>query len=315
MADAQTLDPHVQLMLAVQRRTGLGIGSGSPAERRRESRRSAALAMPRALGVAVSDCVLPVEPQPLPARRYRAERLDGRPLPTIMYLHGGGWTIGDLDTHDGVCRLVALSSGCNVVSVGYRLAPEHPHPAGPDDTLAAFRWIRENPLRDELPGAVAVMGDSAGANLAAVVSQDCVRAGQPGPVAAGLVYPGTDIRMRHRSIDLFAEGYFLTREEMAWFRSQYVPDASLWADPRVSPLLGDLAGQPPTWVWTAGFDPLRDEGQEYAQRLRLAGVAVSAHCYPGQVHGFLNMGVLPGAPERVLQIGRQFGDLIRAALS
>lgn len=310
--EGNQLDPHVQLMLAIQERTALGIGSGSVAQRRRQARRSAALAMPRATGVTVTDRVLPVDPQPLPARHYRAQALGSRRVPTIVYFHGGGWTIGDLDTHDAVCRLIALVSSCNVLSVGYRLAPEHPYPAPADDALAAFRWVRDHPEPGGIDGAVAVMGDSAGGNLAAVVSQDCAQAGASGPVATGMVYPATDIRARHPSVDRFAVGFFLTKDEIEWFRGHYVPEPALWTDPRVSPLLGDVAGLPPTWVWTAGFDPLRDEAHEYVARLRAGGVDVHAHCYEGQVHGFLNMGVLPGGLDRVQMIGRQFGDLIRA---
>jgi acetyl esterase len=226
---------------------------------------------------------------PRPARVYRPHTIG--PLPTIVFVHGGGWVIGDLDTHDPLARLLAVRCDAVVVSVDYRLAPEHPFPAAVEDAVAATRWASEH--LDELGGnaALAVSGDSAGGNLSAVVAQllrdDVPLAGQL------LLYPGTDILSELPSRTENAEGYFLDLDMMEWFGAQYVGhlahDLDQLTDPRLSPLRGELAGLPPAVVVVAEFDPLRDEGAAYAEAMEGAGVPVTLLRFDGMIHGFLDM--------------------------
>ncbi|MDQ1375382.1 MAG: acetyl esterase, partial [Actinomycetota bacterium] len=216
---------------------------------------------------------------------------DRRPLPVLVFFHGGGFVIGDLDTHDQVCRQLANGSHAIVVAVDYRLAPEHPYPAAPDDCFAATTWIHEHAT--ELggdPTRMAVAGDSAGGNLAAVVAQEARDKGGPPLKAQILIYPATDLSMQHPSITENGEGYLLTKEGMDWFMGHYAPDVD---DVRCSPLAAvDLSGLPPALVITAEFDPLRDEGEAYAAHLREAGVPVVLSRYDGMIHGFFQLGVL-----------------------
>jgi acetyl esterase len=202
------------------------------------------------------------------------------------------------------------------MSVDYRRAPEHPFPAGREDALAAFRWAIDNPRELAIrPGAVAVMGDSAGGNLAALVCHRARDEGGPLPLAQGLVYPVTDLRGTSESMQLFAEGFFLTRSDIEWFLQQYLPDPSLRSSPAVSPLLAkDLSGLPPAHVWTGGFDPLRDEGRAYADRLAEAGVPVRYRCLDDQVHGFFGLGALPYGVGQARAICREMGELLALGL-
>jgi acetyl esterase len=220
------------------------------------------------------------------------------PAPTIVYFHGGGFVIGDLDTHDSLARRLCNDVGAVVVSVDYRLAPEHPFPAGVEDADSAVRWVVAH-VSDfgGDPARVAVAGDSAGANLAAVAVQFATADGIP-LAAQLLAYPTTDAGGEYASLTENAEGYFLSRADMEWFFSRYLgmdlddPRArGLSADPRVSPLrAASLAGLPPAIVATAEFDPLRDEGDAYATALAAAGVPVEHRQFPGMIHGFWGMG-------------------------
>lgn len=303
--DGRTLDPAVNLLLHLQSR----IGAGKPQDvmsRRAAMAKNTSLVMTRPAGVVTAEHVLADR---IPARSYRAAHLR-KPAPLIMYLHGGGWVVGDLDSHDGSARMLALHSGCTVVSVDYRLAPEHPFPAGLDDVVAAFDHLHAHPQEfGAIPQAVAVAGDSAGANLAAAL---CL---SRQPIALAMIYPAVDLRLTQPSIDTFATGYFLTRDDMIFYRDHYLPDLALVTDPRVSPALADdLSGMPPTAIWTAGFDPLRDEGMAFAQQLAAAGVPVTAHCFDDQVHGFFGMGVLPQGMERIARVSRETGRLVASAL-
>lgn len=305
--DGATLDASVHFMLWLHTK---GIGATPPHDpvlRRQAMEQNAAMAMPRVKGVITHDHLLDCGVR---AREYRSARHLG-PAPVIVYFHGGGWVVGSLDSHDASCRVLARNSGCIVVSVDYRLAPEHPFPAGLDDAEAAFKEVLDSPARfGAIPGAVAVMGDSAGANLAAAVSLRTRGA----PVAQLLVYPAVDLRLGHRSIDTLGDGYFLTKQDMLWFREMYLPDVALRAEPEVSPLLAtDLRGLPTTGIWTAGFDPLRDEGHAYAAALRQAGTVVHEHCLRDQIHGFFGMGVLPGGMRRIEQVSARAGDIVRDA--
>ncbi len=222
-------------------------------------------------------------------------------LPALVFFHGGGFVIGDLDTHDDLCRCLANGSGCRVVSVDYRLAPEHPFPAAVEDCFAATKWVAEHAGELGISGPIAVGGDSAGGNLAAVVAQ---LAKTQGPAIAFqlLIYPVTQLGGPEMpSMEENAKGYFLERESMQWFTRMYCPDVSQQSDPRMSPLRAkDLAGLPPAYVATAGFDPLRDEGKAYADKLDAAGVSVTYVNYPGMIHGFFSLrGLIPKAREAV----------------
>lgn len=259
----------------------------------------------------VEDREVPGGAGPRPARVYRPEA-EG-PLPTVLFLHGGGFVIGDLDTHDLACRTIARDSRAVVVSVDYRLAPEHPFPAAVEDTLAAAHWMVEH--LEELGGSdrTGVAGDSAGGNLAAVAAQHLRDAGHP-LTAQLLIYPVTEMGADTESFRDNAEGYFLDAETMAWFGRQYAgPDTSAVdpTDPRLSPRLGELAGLAPAVVVTAQFDPLRDDGDAYAKALAEAGVHVEHRRFTGLIHGFVDMGRhSPAADAAVAETCRLFGELL-----
>jgi acetyl esterase len=212
--------------------------------------------------------------------------------PVVVYFHGGGWCMGDLETHDVVCRKLALKSSSVVVAVDYRLAPEHPFPAAVDDAYAAVLWVSGNAGSfGGDPSRIAVAGDSAGANLSAVVALLARDRRGPLLVSQVLFYPSTDSsRFDTESQRDFAEGYFLTRKYIEAFRSLYAPDPADWKNPLVSPLLASsFVNLPPAVVVTAQFDPLRDEGEAYASRLAAAGVPVVRKRFDGILHGFLTL--------------------------
>lgn len=228
---------------------------------------------------------------PLALRLYRPLASGaGQALPALVYFHGGGWTIGDLDTHDVICRLFANRAGCAVISVDYRLAPEAKFPAAVEDCWAATRWVREQGAAIGIdPGRLAVGGDSAGGNLAAVVAL-LARDADLKLALQLLIYPATDFANDKPSHERFAEGYMLTRTSIAWFTDNYLTGPADIADWRASPLrAASLAGTAPALVITAGFDPLRDEGKAYADRLAAAGVPVRYVCHDGMIHGFFGM--------------------------
>jgi acetyl esterase len=311
--DGRILNRALQLMLAMP---GVGLGRpGSGVERRRLlTNLSAQLGTPKLKNVDVVSQRIPGPESDIPIRTYRSFEADPTPA-TIVYYHGGGWVVGDLESHDGVCRAFAAASKCLVVSVDYRLAPEHSFPAAVDDALAAYSWTADNPGElDARPGAVAVMGDSAGGNLAAVVAQQARDLRIQRPLLQGLVYPSVDLNIDTQSSDPLGTDFFLTLEEIDWFRGHYLdPDSGEQRnDPRASPLFGELTNLPPALIWTAGFDPLRSEGARYAKALSVAGNQVRYRCYNEQTHGFLNMGILPGGMLRLAEIGRQLGSTLRA---
>ncbi len=228
----------------------------------------------------------------LPLRLIRpAGAAAAGPQPALVYFHGGGWTIGDLDTHDVLCRQLCAAAGVPVVSVDYRLGPEHRFPAAVDDCVAATRWLQREGASLGLDGTrLAVGGDSAGGNLAAVVALALRDAGDPALAFQLLIYPATDMRAVAPSHTVNAQGYLLTADSVAWYRGQYIAEAAQWSDWRASPLLAaDLSRLPPALVLTAGFDPLRDEGRQYADALSAAGTRVQYVCFERQVHGFITM--------------------------
>ncbi len=244
---------------------------------------------PVAIG-AVENTVAVWEHRRVPLRLYVPEGTG--PFAVTVFIHGGGWVICSLDTHDRLCRLLCAGARSVVVAVDYRLAPEHRFPTALDDVCAALQWTRHNAHRfDADPGRMAVVGDSAGGNLAAGLALRMRDSGGPRLRLQLLLYPVTDVSSFDRSsYRRYAEGFGLCAEEMAWYRDHYVPDTAQWASPSVSPLRCDkLEGLPPAEIVTAEFDVLRDEAEQFAWRLRQAGVDVRCTRFSGVIHGFLSM--------------------------
>jgi acetyl esterase len=229
---------------------------------------------------------------PIALRLYRPDGAPATAAPALVYFHGGGWVIGDLDTHDVLCRELAHQSGRVVLAVDYRLGPEHRFPGAVDDCVAAARWVLAQATALGLdPRRIAVGGDSAGGNLSAVVCLALREAGAA-PALQGqlLIYPATDMRAVAPSHTHNGQGYLLTRDTIAYFRALYIEQSAQWADWRASPLLHpDLSQLPPALVLTAGFDPLRDEGRQYADALSGAGTPCQCVCFERQIHGFITM--------------------------
>jgi acetyl esterase len=299
------LDPQVQAVLELVAKAGRpAYHTLSPKDARQlfVDTRPASTPTPPEIG-SVRNVVAEGAQAPLPLRVYRPAGVpDATPLPAYVYFHGGGWVIGDLNTHDVVCRQLTATSGASVVSVDYRLAPEHKFPAAADDAWAATRWVVAHAAELGLDASrLAVGGDSAGGNLAAVVALMARDAGGPAIALQVLIYPVTDVMRETRSYADFAEGYMLTRDSMRWFIAHYLTSKDDARDWRVSPLRApSLAGLPPALIVTAGFDPLRDEGEMYAGRLRDAGGLVDYVCYGGMVHGFVGMGKLIDTAQRAI---------------
>jgi len=247
----------------------------------------------------VEDRNIPGPDGEIPVRIYTPVAAGSDALPVLVYYHGGGWVIGDLETHDALCRTLANEAGCKVVAVDYRLAPEHVFPAAVDDCYAALKWVEANGASIGVDATrIAVAGDSAGGNLAAVISQ--IAKAEKGPRIALqlLIYPVTDTDIDTGSYKENESGYFLERDGMIWFFDHYLKGTDR-NDPRVAPLKAtSLAGLPPAYVVTAGFDPLRDEGRAYAEALKAAGVPTEHVNYEGMIHGFFNL-------QGVLDVGRE----------
>jgi len=288
------LDPQARALL-----DQMAAAGGQPFYRLSvEEARQAVLAFAQLGGepepvASVEDRELPGPDGPIPVRIYTPE--GGGPFPVLVYFHGGGWVVCDIDSHDPVCRSLARGTGCVVVSVGYRLAPEHKNPAAADDCYAATQWVMNNTSHiNGDPNRVAVGGDSAGGNLAAVVTLMARDFGGRAPMFQLLIYPVMDYLSGTPSYEQNAEGYFLTKEDMVWFWNHYLNDEGEAPNPYLSPLrAGSLAGLPPALVITAEFDPLRDEGELYVARLREHGIAAELVRYDGMIHGFFSMaGVL-----------------------
>ena len=252
----------------------------------------------------------------LAMRSYRP--IDAKPdglLPTLVFYHGGGWTIGDLDTHDVLCRQLCNQSGCSVFAVDYRMGPEHKFPAAVDDCWAATRWVAEQASSLKIdPSRIAVGGDSAGGNLAAVMALMARDAGFTAVKLQLLIYPVTELAERLPSRRANGVGYLLTSRNMNWFVNHYVRHPDDHLDWRASPLLArSVSGVAPALVLTAGFDPLVDEGKAYAERLIREGVKTEYTCYDGQVHGFITMSkVIPQASEAVSQCAQALKTALQA---
>ena len=304
-SEGQTLDSDMRLLLRLVKLENFSMSGATPELGRAAIDGNAPLTSGPKIPCQVSELTVA---ESIPARLYTPIGLaPGSPL--LVFFHGGGWVVGSLDSHDNTCRFLAGSAGARVLSVDYRLAPEHPFPAAVEDALAAFDHALAHAA--ELgadPGLVAVGGDSAGGNLAAVVSHQRARSG--GPVFALLFYPVVDLTTRHASRDRYGEGLFLTAKDIAWFEEQYRPDP---ADPRVSVLTAeDLTGFPPTYLATAGFDPLRDEGEAFAARLREFGVAVALRRHRDLIHGFVSF---LGAGNRPREATAEAAGALRAGFA
>ncbi len=299
----QILDEELHWMLELERCLSVPLVKETAAEARASLRSGVEIVQRRSVQVAEVGSLTVAG---RPARRYR----DGaQPAPLMAWFHGGGWTAGDLDSHDILCGRVCADTGWVVVSVDYRFAPEHPFPAGLEDVAASIVELRRRAV--ELggdPERLVAGGDSAGGNLTAAACIDLRDAGAPLPALQVLLYPGTDLRRLDPSHRLFGEGFLLTTASIDWYLEQYRADE---LEPRASVTLAqDLAGLPPALVLTAGFDPLRDEGERFAQQLRGAGVPVVHLDASGLVHGFAHMGgVLPAADR---EVGRLIGGMIAA---
>ena len=303
-----TIDAGAQRVIDLVRESGRPpYETLTPPEAREVSRNARTVFQPDPPDVAeLRDLVAHTVQGPIPLRLVRGKgTVPGAVLPGLVYFHGGGWVIGDLDTHDTLCRQIANAAGCAVISVHYRLAPEHKFPAAVEDAIAATRWVAEHARELGVDAArLGVGGDSAGGNLATVVALDARDRGGPRLGLQALVYPGTDMSMRHDSHRRYGEGLFLTRTMIAWFRDHYLRTPADREDWRASPLLApDVSRLPPAVVITAGFDPLVEEGEEYAQRLVGAGVPVTVRRFTGQIHAFITMGrMIPDAYAAVEEI-------------
>jgi len=315
--DGDTLAPDLQLTLAVLERPGKApVETVSPKEARAERRRLAAVYAGRVTEVgAVRDLDIDTQGGGLRARHY-APPTAGETRPLLVFYHGGGFTYGDLETHDAFCRLLCAHAGVHVLAIDYRLAPEHPFPAAAEDARAALRWASEHAHELGADAAcVGVGGDSAGGNLAAVAAQLAAHDGGPAPALQLLIYPVVDFtRQTGRSRELFGEGFFLTTRDMDWFDGNYLgPAREAALDPRVSPILAqDLSGLARAIVVTAAFDPLRDEGEAYAEAMRAAGTPVILRRFGGLIHAFIN---LAGVSTRCRDAVMEIAGMTRAAFA
>lgn len=298
--DAEPLDEQVQLVLA----TAKLLGKKGPEH--------AGVARARA-DMDESAKILDVDPRPMASvvdhdvgrfrmRVYRPSGI-GDHAPALLYIHGGGFVCGSLDSHDGVCRYFAAEVPCVVAALDYRLAPEHPFPAAVEDAIDALAWVRKLDGID--PGRVAIGGDSAGGNLSAVVCQQV----KDKPRFQLLIYPATDMTRSMKSHELFAKGFYLEKTSIDFYLEHYLGTHDP-RDPRASPWFGDVSGVPPAFVVTAGFDPLRDEGKAYADKMRAAGVPVEYRNDAGMFHGYFACGRLDVAADALAHSARA----LRAAL-
>ena len=323
---SEKLDPTVRLLLeAIERQGNPPLESVPPVEARRLATESLKAVEGHAEPLrSIENMRIPGREGEIPIRVYTPDAPS--PRPAMVYFHGGGWVVCDLDTHDVICTAIAHRAGAVVVSVDYRLSPEYKFPAAVVDCYAATQWVAANAERLAIDrNRISVGGDSAGGNLAAVVSMKSRDENGPPIVLQALVYPVTDLSsFATSSYQEFAEGYQLTRTEMEWFRGQYLANINDAFDPRASPLLArDLGGLPPALIITAECDPLRDEGEAYAKRLAEAEVPATCTRYPGMIHPFFSMsGAIPQALDAIQQIanaisaaGRETSTMAKASRS
>jgi acetyl esterase len=304
------LDPQAKLVLDNLPSGLFDIHTTTPTELRKLYEDSHELPFPAEPVARVEERRVPGPGGEIPIRVY-APNADTA-TPPVVFFHGGGWVLCNLDTHDGAARKLANASGCTVVSVDYRLAPENPFPAAAEDCYAAAQWVSDNAEQlGARPGPIAVVGDSAGGNLATVTALMARDGNGPDVAQQVLVYPVIDCDFERPSFLENAEGYLLTRDVMIWFWDQYVPDETGRRDPYVRPLGAELAGLPPALVITAEYDPLRDEGEAYARALKEAGVDVTCTRYDGMIHGFLSFADFVDKAKEAMG---QAGAVLRGAL-
>ncbi|MDI5978388.1 alpha/beta hydrolase [Amycolatopsis magusensis] len=298
--DGQELALDAQLLLRLQQLTGAELAGQSVERSRADLDVSRHLVSGKPIEpVHTRELTIPAPAGGIEATLYTPEGLP-EPSGLLVFFHGGGWVVGTRNSHDNTARFLAKHAGVRVLSVDYRLAPEHPFPAAAEDALAAFDYAHAK--AGELgadPARIAVGGDSAGGNLAAVTALVTTRRGGPAPAFQLLFYPAVDMSTRRRSREIFGNGFFLTDAQMTWFADHYAPEGVDRTDIRMSPLLAeDLSGLPPAYLATAGFDPLRDEGEAYAKKLEEAGVPVALNRQEDLIHGYVNF----------LGIGRRFRE-------
>ena len=311
--EGRTLDPRLQFLAAMATRQPSLAGMAAPEARKAAAAGLAMLDGEPAPDVAVAEIAIPhADGSAMRARTYKPP-MSGKPVPLLVYYHMGGCVIGDLETCHVFCSLLASRAGCVVVSVDYRLAPEHKYPAAVEDALAAFRWVRANaPALGGNPDVVGVGGDSAGGYLSAVIAQELKRANEKPPALQLLIYPAVDWLSQTRSMSAFGEAYPLTTPIMDYFRALYFTNAAMEAkELRASPALAaNLSGLAPALIYTAGHDPLVDQGRDYAEALKVAGVPVLYRCYETLSHAFTAMsGAVPAARAALEEIAE---DLRRA---
>jgi acetyl esterase len=309
------LDPQAKRFLAMVKASGLpDLSQLTPSEMRKAFLSLANMVDAKNVAIgSIENAEVPGPAGPLKIRIYTPVEAGAEPLAGLIFFHGGAGVFCDLDTHDGFCRMLSNASGCRIVSLDFRLAPEHKFPAGVEDCYAATKWLWEHAADLKIDQArIAVAGDSAGGNLAAVVCQLAARSGGPKLALQVLFCPVIDLSIETESRRLYADGYFLSSSMLEWALNHYCPFDKDFSDPRLSPLRSaDLSHLPPAHIHTAEFDPLRDEGKAYADRLKLAGVDVCYTCHPGMIHHFYAMvGVIPRAASAI----KAAGEAIKKAL-
>lgn len=306
------IDPQVQALLdQFNEQKGPTFVEMGVAESRRALHAFIDMQGPEVAMAKVEDRTIPGPAGEMPLRVYTP--IGVASFPVVVYFHGGGWTIGDITVADKPCRLLAASSGCIVVSVEYRLAPEHRYPAAVDDCYAAVLWVATNAAEIGAdPERLAVCGESSGGNVAAAVTLRARARRDPRIAYQALICPAADLRFETRSCSDYSEGYLLTTADLKWFRSNYVRSEMDVANPEVSPLLAsDLSGLPPALIVTAEYDPLRDEGEAYAEKLIKAGVPVRLHRFEGMIHSvFIMAGVLDGAKDLYRELGASLSEAL-----
>lgn len=288
-----TLDPQAKWVLDIAKEKGLpSLDQLSPEAAKADySERATTLTFKDVEIGETFDLNIPGPLGEIPIRIYHPVGMEG-PLPVLVYYHGGGWVVGNINTHDALCRMIANKGPFVVVSVDYRMGPEAPFPAAVIDSVAALNWTAENIAEYKGdPEKIAVGGDSAGGNLSAVVCLNAIKENSYLPKFQWLIYPATNMSMDTASHKSFAEGYFLTNALMVYFQKNYLMDFNDLSDWRASPLRADsLNGLPPALIQTAGFDPLKDEGMAYAKRMNAEGSIAKHTDYGGMIHGFINLG-------------------------
>lgn len=289
------LAPQVQAFLDQMQAMGFYFTPDlTPTVAREFSKQLQAAAKPGEAVARAEDRTIPGPKGTIPIRIYTPQ--GSGPFPILVFFHTGGWIIGNLDTQDTMCRRLTNLASCLVVSVDYRLAPEHPFPAAPSDCYAATQWVAANAAEFQGDASrIAVGGDSAGATLATDVTLMARERGGPKLVFQLMICPATDFRLNSASMQEFAEGYQLTKAQMVWIMNYYLPDATQRTHPLASPLLApNLSGLPPALIITAECDPLRDDGEAYGQRLQEFGVQATVSRYDGMIHDFLDLFEEPG---------------------